>query len=172
MGAPRCPWGPQGAPWGPLGDPWTGAPWASGPLGRPLDGRPVGPLGPLGGAWTGAPWAPWAPNPLLWVADKFETLSENRLLVSFWSKINEQKWDSGPGTPTARSGPEFCAGSWFSNPKWWDGDTFGGKKCDLGSIEVPSPASKPWAQSPVPIPPDTPPDRQGPSPPALRWGGA
>ena len=73
------PQGPKGAHGGPRG--------------------PMGPLGPLG--------PPWAPNPLLQVADKFETLPENILLAIFGSKISEKNWDLGPGTPTARSGLEF-----------------------------------------------------------------
>ena len=54
-GGPLGPWDPWAAhemaprgPLGPLGGLWTGAPWAPGPLGRPMDGRPVGSLGPLG----------------------------------------------------------------------------------------------------------------------------
>ena len=40
----------------------------------------------------------------------------------------KKSWDSGPGTPTARSGPEFCVFCRQKCPKRWDGDPFGGKK--------------------------------------------
>ena len=99
-GSLGAPWGPQGPPWGPqgpLGRPLTGAPWAPWAASH---GRPVGPLGPWA-PWAaseqaprgplGPPWAPGAPNPLLWVADKFKTLPENIFLGIFWSKIGEQK---------------------------------------------------------------------------------
>ena len=69
MSADVGPKGPLGRPLdrrpvGALGSLWTGAPWAPwapGRLGRPMDGRRVGPLGPLGP--LGGPWtgAPWAP---------------------------------------------------------------------------------------------------------------
>ena len=86
-------WDPTGAPWAPLG-----------PLGGPKGplGAPVGPLGP----WE-KPLKAYRPR-------KFENLPENLLFDIFGSKMGENKnWDSGPGTPTARSGPEFCAGSRF-----------------------------------------------------------
>ena len=86
-GATWAPWAP-----GPLGRPLTGATWAPGPLGRPLTGAPWAPWAPwavLAGCNLGplAPWAalagrhlgPWAPNPLLRVGDVFETLPENLL---------------------------------------------------------------------------------------------
>ena len=76
-----------------------------GPLGAPLDGRPVGPLGswaPWAASEPGAPWAPrapGAPDPLLWVADKFKTLPENLLLGICGSKIGEQKLGFRPRDP-------------------------------------------------------------------------
>ena len=39
---------------------------------------------------------------------------ENLVFSTFGvQNMRNKNWDSGPGTPTARSGPEFCAGSRF-----------------------------------------------------------
>ena len=79
-------------------------------------GSDGGPLGPLGLPWgpLGAPWAPGAPNPLLWVADKFKTLPENLLFGILGPKIGGKKVGiHAPGPPMARSRPEFCARTWF-----------------------------------------------------------
>ena len=106
-------WGASGIRRGPLGPPW--APW-----GGPWD--PWGPLGPLG-----PPWAPGAPNPLLWVADKFKTLPENRLLGILESKTVHQKvgiWAPGPPRrdPGRNSEPDpgFLKSQMVPRrPIWW-----------------------------------------------------
>ena len=134
---------PLGGPRGPLG-----------PL-EPLGGLsraprgPLGPLGPLGGPWTGAPWAPWAPgapNPLLWVADKFKTLPENRLLGILESKTEHQKvgiWAPGPPRrdPGRNSEPE----PGFKVPNGGmatHGDPLGGSGAMRGAL---GPPWAPWA---------------------------
>ena len=106
-----------------------------------------GPLGPLGGPWTGAPWAPWAPgapNPLLWVADKFKTLPENRLLGIFGSKMGQQKigiW--APGPPRRDPGRNSEPDPGFKVPNGATATHLVTKRCDLGSLGVPGPASTP-----------------------------
>ena len=131
---PLGPLGPLGGPKGPLGAP-------KGPLGPPKGplGAPVGPLGP---PW--APWAPGAPNPLLWVADKFETLPENRLLGIFGSKIGEKKvgiW--APGPPRRDPGRNSVPDPGFKVPNGGMATHLVAKRCDLGSLGVPGPASTP-----------------------------
>ena len=55
--------------------------------------------------------------------------------------MNENTWNSGPGAPMARSGPEFCAGSKIPNGGM--ATQLVAKKYDLGSLGVPGPASTP-----------------------------
>merc|ERR1712159_563509 len=102
---PLVPWDPwaasHGRHLGPLG-PW--APWAASHGWAPWaasHGRHLGPWAP----WAAShgrhlgPLGPWAPNPLLWVADKFETLPENRLWGILGSKISEKKLGFGSQDP-------------------------------------------------------------------------
>ena len=105
-----------------------------GPVGS--DGGPLGPLGPLG--------APWAPNPLLWVADKFETLPENRLLDIFLSKMGLKKvgiW--APGPPRRDPGRNSEPDAGFKVQNGATATHLVAKRCDLGSLGVPGPASTP-----------------------------
>ena len=127
MGGPRGPLGPPGGPWG-----IQGGPWAPGALGQPLTGA------------TWAPWAPGAPNPLRWVADKLKTLPENRLLGIFGSKIGEKKvgiW--APGPPRRDPGRNSEPDPGFKVPNGATATHLVTKRCDLGSLGVPGPASTP-----------------------------
>ena len=113
---PRGPKGPQGPPWAPWGP--QGAPWA-----------------PLG---------PWAPNPLRWVADKFKTLPKNRLLGIFGSKMGQKKVGiQAPGPPRRDPGRNSA---YFAARNVQNGGMathLVAKRCDLGSLGVPGPASTP-----------------------------
>ena len=87
----------------------------------------MGPLGPrYKGAW--APLGPWSPKSGATDANKLENLPEIRILAFLGSKIGSTNWDSGNGTPTARSGPDFCAFPREKCPNQLDGDPFGDKK--------------------------------------------
>ena len=122
---------------GALGPPW--APWG-GPRG-PL-GPPRGPLGPPWAPW--APLGPWAPNPLLWAADKFKTLPENRHFGILESKTAHQKvgiW--APGPPRRDPGRNSEPDPGFKVPNGATATHLVTKRCDLGSLGVPGPASTP-----------------------------
>ena len=138
---PLAPWAAShGRHLGPLG-PW--APWVA------LAGRPVGPKGPHGGAQG----APGAPNPLLWVADKFETLPENRLLGIFGSKIGEKVGIQAPGPPRRDLGRNSVLDPGFKIPHGGVAIHLVAKRCDLGSLGVPGPASTPLGPGPGPMGP-------------------
>ena len=122
-----------------------GAQGALGPLGS-LSRAPLGPLGPLGtlGGLSRAPHGPLGPNPLLWVADKFETLPENRLLGIFGSKMGQKKvgtWAPGPTWRDPGRNPEPDPG--FKVPNGATATHLVTKRCDLASLGVPGPASTP-----------------------------
>ena len=80
---------------------------------------------------------------MLWVADKFEVLPENRLLVIFGSRISEKNWDSGPGTPRRDPGRNSVPDPGFKIPNGGMATHLVAKMCDLGSLGVPGPASTP-----------------------------
>ena len=97
----------------------------------------------MGGQWdpTGAPWAP---NPLLWVADKFEILPENLLLGIFGSKMGRKKvgiW--APETPRRDPGRNSVPDPGLKFPTGGMATHLVAKRYDLGSLGVPGPASTP-----------------------------
>merc|ERR1711965_1124419 len=99
---------------------------------------------PLGDLWNGTPWAPWAPNPLLWVADKFETLPENRLFGILESKTGHQKVGiQALGPPRRDPGRNSVPDPGFKMPNGGMATHLVAKRCGLGSLGVPSPASTP-----------------------------
>ena len=138
--------GAQGAPWGPQG-PLGGPRGPLGPLG-PLGGpsrAPLGPLGPLGGLGR-APRGPLGPKSIAMGADNFKTLPKHRLWSILGSKIGEQKIGiQAPGPPRRDPGRNSVQDPGFKVPSGGMATHLVAKRCDLGSLGVPGPASTPWA---------------------------
>ena len=111
-----------------------------GPLGHL--GAPWGPLGPLGPPW--GPLGPVGPKSIAMGANKFENLPENRLLGSLGSKMGEKKvgiWAPGPPRRDPGRNSAYFAARNVQNG--WMATHLVAKRCDLGSLGVPGPASTP-----------------------------
>merc|ERR1711995_102279 len=129
---------------------------------------PLGSLGPLKMAPRGPhgrPWAPGAPNPARWVPiisrtcqksafleayrpHKFENLPENRLLTIFGVKLGETKVGiQAPGPPWRDPGRNSVPDPGFKVPNGGMATHLVAKRCDLGSLGVPGPASTPCGRA-------------------------
>ena len=103
------------------------------------------PRGSLGA--PGAPWAilgPWGPESIAIGANNFKTLPENRLFGIFGSKISEEKVGiQAPGPPRRDPGRNSVSDPGFKVPNGATATHLVTKRCDLGSLGVPGPASTP-----------------------------
>ena len=109
----------------------------------------AGPKGPLGP--QGAPWGflgPWGPKSIAMGANNFKTLAKNILFDILGSKISEKKVGiQAPGPPRRDPGRNSVPDPGFKVPNGRMATHLVAKKCDLGSLGVPGPASTPLGRA-------------------------
>ena len=107
-----------------------------GPVGS--DGGPLGPLGLRGPHGN--------PNPMLWVQYKFENLPKICIWAFLGSKMGEQKVGiQDPGPPRRDSGRNSASNPGPNVKNGRMATPLVTKRCDLGYLGVPGPASTPLA---------------------------
>ena len=101
---------------------------------------------PMGAHWAplGTRGAPWAPNPLLWVADKIRNRHRKSTFGDFWVQNKQKKVGiQAPGPPRRDPGRNSEPHAGFKVPNGGMATHLVAKRCDLGSLEVLGPASTP-----------------------------